>query len=255
MGMKIEHEKMILARSLIAEKQQEMEKEKELEDMVLELERVALQEREKNKQLAFNNQEAIQSLQATNDHLHTQNVHDANAIHAANLALDATNATNATNADEMKQYQISLQLQAIESERKNEIKQNHINNMATQARAELERTKAEQFMEDERQKAVAAQADMQLQLQQVQEQEQEKLNTLELSKNNEIMKVRKNAMAEQKNLIDRITNVNVDTLNRNVEELKKVRQDDMNDRQQNNASSVSTQITRRVSMPTVSMSN
>jgi len=37
--------------------------------------------------------------------------------------------------------------------------------------------------------------------------------------------------------------------------LKKVRQDDMNDRQQNNASSVSTQITRRVSMPTVSMSN
>merc|ERR1711865_1171622 len=116
-----------------------MEKEQELEDMVLELERVALQEREKNKQLAFNNQEAIQSLQATNDHLHTQNVHDANAIHAAN-------ATNATNADEMKQYQISLQLQAIESERKNEIKQNHINNMATQARAELERTKAERVM-------------------------------------------------------------------------------------------------------------
>merc|ERR1712195_261545 len=70
--------------------------------------------------------------------------------------------------------------------------------------------KAKQFMDDERQKAVAAQADMQLQLQQVQEQEQEKLNTLELSKNNEIMKVRKNAMAEQKNLIDRITNVNVD---------------------------------------------
>jgi len=37
--------------------------------------------------------------------------------------------------------------------------------------------------------------------------------------------------------------------------LKKVRQDDMNDRQQNNASSLPTKITRRVSMPTVSMSN